>query len=313
MMIIVRSYGANNKIATTSIEKASFLKKTVWIDCINPSKEEINAIVKKTGINPEDIDDCLDQSEKPRLQRDQSYFFFIIGAPIRKGEKQVIATSPFGVFVGKRFLLTIHRFKVKALDDFVKKEEALLPIFKQGQERIIYNLLMSVFKDFYVIIEEFEQNLEKIEDKVVKASEKILQDLLASKKVLLYIRRTLRNNREVVGALKESTLVKKRELLYDLYVECVQQVDMVELFRERLTVALEIYFSSVSNRLNEIMKYFTVIASLILLPTLISGIYGMNFALLPLKEHDYGFWIMIGIMLTSMLIMFSFFKKKKWV
>jgi len=207
----------------------------------------------------------------------------------------------------------VHRFKIKALDDFAKKEESLLPLFKQGQERIIYNLLMAIFKDFYVILEEFEQNLEKIEDKVVKASEKILHSILASKKVLLYIRRTLIDNREVIGALKESTLIKKRELLYDLYVECVQQVDMIELFRERQTGALEIYFSSVSNRLNEIMKYFTVIASLILLPTLISGIYGMNFAVLPLKEHFYGFWMMIGIMLISMFIMFLFFKKKKWV
>lgn len=312
-MITTRSYRGNNRISITSeIEKIFLLKRAVWIDCVNPSKEEIDAIFRKTGINPDDIKDCLDQSEKPRLQRDQKYFFFIVGVPVRKDGGQ-ISTSPLGIFKGERFLLTVHKFKINALDDFVKKEESLVPVFKQGEERVMYNLLLSIFKDFYTIIEGFEQDLEKIENRVIKASDKTLHDILNAKKILLYIRRALRDNQEVISALKESTLIKKRALLYDLSVEAVQQVDMVELSRERLTVALEIYFSSVSNRLNEIMKYFTVIASLILLPTLISGIYGMNFQILPLKDHFYGFWIMIGIMLFSMTIMFLFFKKKKWV
>lgn len=312
-MITTRSYRGGDRISITSdIEKIFLLKRAVWIDCVSPSDKEIDSLFKKTGINPEDIKDCLDQSEKPRLQRDQKYFFFIIGAPVRKEGGQ-ITTSPLGIFRGERFLLTVHKFRINALDDFVKKEESLVPVFKQGEERVVYNLLLSIFKDFYTIIEGFEQDLERIESRVIKASDKTLHDILNAKKALLYIRSTLRNNHDVISALKESTLIKKRALLYDLSVEAMQQVDTVELFRERLTVALEIYFSSVSNRLNEIMKYFTVIASLILLPTLISGIYGMNFQVLPLKEHFYGFWIMIGIMLLSMTIMFLLFKKKKWV
>lgn len=311
-MIITRSYGNNHKIETPSIERTSFLKKTVWIDCVNPTKEEATAIVKKTGVSRGDIEDCLDQSEKPRFQREKDYFFFIIGVPLRKDKKQIV-TSTLGIFVGKRFLLTVHKFKIDALNAFVKKEEALRAIFKLGNERVIYNLFMGILKDFYVIIEEMEQSLEKIENRVVKASERVLHDILAEKKTLLYVRRTLINNRDVIGAIKESTLIKKRELFYDLYIEIVQQVDMIEIARERLTGSLEIYYSSVSNRLNEVMKYFTVIASLILLPTLIAGIYGMNFIVLPLKEHNHGFWIMLGIMLASMLVMFYFFKKKKWV
>lgn len=310
-MITVRSF-ANNKLETTTIEKINFLKKIVWIDCENPTKEEISALIKKIGVYSSDIADCLDQSEKPRLQREQDYFFFIMGVPIKKDGK--LATSPLGFFVGKRFLLTIHKFKVKALDDFVKNEESLKPVFEQGKERIIYNLLMSVLKDFYVIIEGFEQGLEKIESKVIKQeSGRVQNDILDSKKSLLYARRTLMDNRDVINSIKESALVKRRELLYDLHIEFVQQIDMVEMARERLTAVLEIYFSSVSNRLNEVMKSFTVIASLILLPTLISGIYGMNFVALPLKEHNYGFWIMLAVMLFSVSLMVFFFKRKKWV
>jgi len=312
-MIVARSY-ANNKLETTTIEKTSFLKKTVWINCENPTKEEINKLTKKIGVSHADIVDCLDQSEKPRLQRDQNYFFFIIGVPRRRGEKEEIVTSPLGVFVGKRFLLTVHKHKIKSLSNFLKDEESLIQIFKQGHERIIYNLLMSVLKDFYVIIEEFEQNLEKVENRVIKTeSDRVQHDILDLKKTLLYVRRTLIDNRDVIDAVKESTLIKKRALLYDLYIEFVQQIDMVELARERLTSVLEIYFSSVSNKLNEKMKYFTIIASLILLPTLISGIYGMNFIALPLKEHNYGFWIMLGVMLFGMLMMLLFFRKKKWI
>lgn len=311
-MIVVRSY-ANNKIEETTIEKVSFLKKIVWIDCENPTKEEIKAVIKKTGINYADITDCLDQSEKPRLQRNPDHFFFIVGVPVKK-EGEQIKTSPLGIFVNKRCLLTVHKLKVKALKDFVKNEENLKPVFQQGNERIIYNLLISVLKDFYLIIEELEQGLEKVESKVIKQdSRQVQHEILDLKRALLYVRRTLVDNRDVINSVKESTLIKRRELLYDLYVEFLQQIDMVELARERLTSALEIYFSSMSNRLNEIMKSFTVIASLILLPTLISGIYGMNFMVLPLKDHGYGFWIVLAIMLGSMSLMVLFFKKKKWV
>ena len=311
-MIEVRSYGANKKLELTDIKKANFLKKTVWIDCENPTKEEITELIKKTGVTKEDILDCLDQSEKPRLQRSPNYFFFILGVPFRKDEKE-ISTAPLGIFIHKRFLLTIHKSKIHALNHFVKKEELLKDVFKLGVERISYNLLMHILKDFYVIIEDVEQNLEKIENRVIKNSNSVMHDVMALKKALLYIRRTMVNNREVISSIKESTLIKKRELLQDLYIEFVQQVDMIEIARERLTVSLEIYYSSISNKLNEVMKHFTVVASLILLPTLIAGIYGMNFIVLPLKEHTYGFWIMLGIMLIGMLIMFYFFKKKKWV
>jgi len=311
-MITVRSFG-NHKLSTISLDKASFLKRTVWIDCENPTKEEITALVKKTGIAKSDILDCLDKSEKPRLQRNQDHLLFILGVPFRKDHSQ-IDKSPLGLFLSKRFLLTVHKHKIEAFKTFLKKDDtALKEIFKLGKERIAYNLLMSILKDFYAILEEMEKSLEKIENKVVKSANSVLNNIMALKKTLLYVRTTLIDNREVVISIKESTWIKKRELFQDLYVEFAQQVDMVEIFRERLTGALEIYYSSVSNKLNQVMKYFTVIASLIMLPTLISGIYGMNFLRLPLKEHPNGFWIMIGIMLISMLIMFFFFKREKWV
>lgn len=312
-MIIARSYG-NHKLEATSIEKVNFLKKTVWIDCENPTKQEINDLAKKTGVSTAGIIDCLDQSEKPRLQREEDYFFFIIGVPLKKEKEEELITSPLGVFVGKRFLLTVHKYKFNALDEFLKKEENLILAFQQGHERIIYNLLMSILKDFYVIIEELEQHLEKIETKVLKSgSDRVQSDILNLKNGLFHIRRTLVDNRDVINSVKESTLLKKRALLYDLYIEFVQQIDMVELSRERVTGVLEIYLSSVSNRLNEIMKYFTVIASLILLPSLIAGIYGMNFVALPLKEHNYGFWIIMCVMLFGMMIMLLFFRRKSWV
>ncbi|MCG2717253.1 MAG: hypothetical protein L6408_00255, partial [Nanoarchaeota archaeon] len=169
-------------------------------------------------------------------------------------------------------------------------------------------------KDYHEVLEDMDQELEKIEGRILKTeSEKIPYTILDLKKTLLYIRRALVGNRDTINSLKESTLIKKRDLLYDLYIEFVQQVDMVELSRERMTAMLEIYFSLASNKLNVIMKYFAVIAALILLPTLISGIYGMNFISLPLKEHPNGFWMILSIMVLIMGIMFLYFRRKKWI
>ncbi len=311
-MITVLSYDKKT-LKKISLDKFKKFKNATWIDSENPSEKEMDLITQKIGINRADIIDCLDPSEKPRLQREKNYFFFILGVPLRKNEKHII-TAPLGVFLGKNFVLTVHRFQTKAVDDFLNKGKLLLPIFKQGIERVLYNLLMIILKDFYAIIEEMEQNLERIETKVINSeSEQLPHNILGLKKTLFYIRKTFIDNRDVITLIKERTLFKNRGLLYDLYIEFVQQVDMTEILRERLTVALEIYFSSVSNKLNVVMKSFTVIASLILLPTLIAGVYGMNFTFLPLRNHPYGFWIMIVIMFLSVLVMFLYFKRKNWV
>ena len=101
-------------------------------------------------------------------------------------------------------------------------------------------------------------------------------------------------------------------MIHQLHNDIIQLIDENNLYHERLTGVVDAYLTKQSNDLNEIMKSFTVIASLILLPTLIAGAYGMNLVL-PLRDHPQGFWILLGIMIVGVVLMLFFFKKKEWV
>ena len=171
------------------------------------------------------------------------------------------------------------------------------------------------------MIKEFSQNLEDIEDRLDKIEEKAIRaesnmgQIFALKKNIIYLRKALSGDREVVEHIISGAIpiLKNKTLFNMLFIELSQLIDTEELIKDRLTGVLEVHLSSISNKLNEVMKSFTVIASLLLIPMLISGIYGMNFRVLPLSQHDYGFWFSLGFMLITVVLMLLFFKIRKWL
>jgi len=152
---------------------------------------------------------------------------------------------------------------------------------------------------------------------VAESKQEDLQIIQHLKRDMLFFRKSVWPLREVIGGLakSESTLIKEDVLVYvrDVYDHVIQVIDTIETFRDMLSAMLEIYLSSVGNRMNQVMKVLTIIATIFIPMTFLAGIYGMNFKYMPELEWRYAYLVFWLVVITVFIIMIALFKKKKWL
>ena len=303
---------------TVEIDKLKLLRKSGWIDVRDPSEEELEALAGETGILVKDLKGCIDPNERPRLQERKTYVMVIFRAPfLENGRPKAgaeISTTPIGFILSKNYLLTVHLEKIESFASVHTQEAELSQLLKQGPEHLLAAFLFEIIRHFALVLDDISEDVDHLEDRMVRvAAEENVAHVFRTKKTLLYFRKALIANRDVITLLEKSEFTQVNSLFRDLYIELMQLIDISEIFRETLTNAIEIHLSAVSTKLNEVMKMFAVIAFLLLLPTLISGIYGMNFAVLPLSQHPQGFWMILGLMVLTILLTLTIFRYKEWV
>lgn len=285
-------------------DRIEISKNFYWIDVINPNNDEINKINRKLKISLNDLKYTLDSREKPRVDIRDKYSLVILRAT------NGTSISPIGVIISKHFIMTIHKDEISSLRSLIEQEHHI----HHEINNIVYEIILGLIRDFSKIIEDLDLKLDHIEEKAIKADSN-MEQMFGLKKSMIYLRKGLTSNREVIEIIMNGNvpLLKNKDMFNMVFIEISQLIDTEEVIKDRLTSVLEIHLSSISNKLNEVMKSFTVIASLLLMPMLITGIYGMNFRVLPLSQSDYGFWISLGIMIVSVTIMLLFFKLRKWI
>lgn len=283
--VIYVSKGIINKI---DINKR-FPKSPVWINTFNLGNNELSILNKRLGINKYVLKHFLDSREIPRIEQYKSYNIIILKFLINNKIKTL------GVVKHKDYILTMcsENINIKVDEEAFKDSNILLK-----------DILDSLIKNFSDRLQKVEDDINYLED--ITFDEKIDNDpkqIFNVKKELMYLKKALNANKGVISKIKD---------FEDVHLEINQLVDTENTLSSRITSVMDMYMSFSSNKLNEIMKSFTVIASLLLLPMLISGIYGMN-VMLPLGEIEGSFFIILGIMLFLMILMLLYFKLKKWV
>lgn len=317
-MIKVYKY-QKGKIKETSLNSLT-TKTPIWADCINPTKKEVEEIAKKADISLIDLEETLDEEERPKVIDLNNYSLIVFKAPFfENGE---ITTTPISIFLSKNKsnVITIRLKEIRALinikENLIAKNKTVM--FEKGSSYFVYRLIDEILNSYFMVLDQVEETIDKIEDKVLeKPDKKVVEQIFETKKTLIYFHKALTANREVISYIeKEYCLhVHKRDIkqFKILYNDVVQLIDMESTYRDILTGSLDIYLSSISNNLNTIMKKMTAMASFILLPTLISGIYGMNFHMMPELYWSYGYFFALGLMVLSVVGMYVYFKRKGWI
>ncbi|PLW79330.1 magnesium and cobalt transport protein CorA [Candidatus Woesearchaeota archaeon] len=315
-MIEVKFFDGHGSVIST-LENMSLKEKNILLDCVNPSKVELQLVAKTFGISFSDLEKGLDPEERPTIENFETYNRITISAPIgSNGQSKTISLS---FFVGDNYLIILSKKKIPLFDklnNLPKKtyDEA----FGKDISHLLHFYMYQAINEYFHVIDEIEDEIDKIENKLFKnVNKSILKNIFSLKKTLIYFHKSLVANREVFLSIDKETIsqIKKSDLknYRNLYFDINQLIDMVGTHREILTGSMDIYMSAVSNNLNEVMKKLTVYASYIMVPTLISGIYGMNFQHLPEIYWKYGYFFALGLMGLSVLAIRNSFKKKGWI
>jgi len=287
-----------------------------WIDCFAPTLNELRIIAEKTGLPLSELKEYVDPQERPKVIDLEKFSVIVFGAPIQK--QHSVKITPIAIFISKNSIITFRQERIFGIDKIKGLAEAhKIKLFGNPTIFLRY-LLDNIISDYFKIFDKIEDKIEKVEDTIIKHPDKIkTNDIFKIKKTLIYFHKSLVANREVVTGIEKEYLSKvhKKEIykFRELYNDIVQLIDMEETHREIMTGVLDMYLGTLSNNMNEVVRKLTVYASYILVPTLISGIYGMNFKYMPEIFWTYGYVFALGLMFFSVLGMHFFFRKKGWV
>lgn len=278
----------------------------------------IEKIGRKLNVHPLVLEDIADTSQRPRCEDVGDYFIIILKMISFDGENRVITVEQMSLLIGSNYVVS---FQEKPGDVFqLLRARLRLPesrIRHMGSDYLAYALMDAIVDNYYIVVEKIGDQVEEIEDDVMNQPDpKILERLQHIKRTLLFLRRSIWPLREVINTFEKSEkLLNKhtRPYLRDVYDHTVQIMDMLETMRDMNTGLFDIYLSNVSNKMNQVMKVLTIIATIFIPLTFIVGVYGMNFRYMPELTLHWGYpavWIFMLLLTAFMLILF---KIKKWL
>ena len=313
---MIRSFGyKKNKIRKIELKDISKFKS--WVRLVDPTKQEIEEIAKFTNIPLSELLESYQEEERPRLTK-ENYIEIIYSAPyIEKGEG---TTVPLNIYLYKNNLITLEKRSNKILDLIENEMEKnrYKFLFKKGVSYFIFFILDKINDDFLTKIDKIARNIDVYEevtkrDLTIKDIEKIYEQSVT----LSFFNQALIANIEVLNALRKGHFKQfkgsDRTLFEELYYDALQVLDTEKIQREAITNLFQLQSIISSSKLNEFMKKLTTIALIIAIPTLISGMYGMNFLHIPLRNHPYGFIITSSIILIITFSFYLLFKRFDWV
>ncbi|NLX52685.1 MAG: magnesium/cobalt transporter CorA [Deltaproteobacteria bacterium] len=277
--------------------------------------EEIGALF---GLHPLILEDILNTDQRPKAE-DFGDYLFIVLKNISNSTNRDFQVEQVSIILGKDFVLSF-REKESPLFDPIRERlrTAKGRVRKAGADYLAHHLLDAVVDQYFVVLDDIEQKIERLEDDLVlRTTPAKLQEIHRLKKELIVLRKSLWPLREAIALLErsDSPLITDSDLIYfkDISDHIIAVIDTVDTFRDILAGMLDIYLSSAGIKLNQVMKVLTIIATIFMPLTFLAGIYGMNFKYMPGLDWPWSFFVVWGAMLTIALGMLMLFRRKKWI
>lgn len=291
----------------------------LWVDARSITEKELNHLARLFGLHALAIESCLDGYRRPHLYEFPDHFY--VNMTVLKPSRNNHGFKPMEMhlFVGGRFIITIVKNTEndavdKALEEYIDTPS----LCSRGPMYGVYLLAEDLVETYYPIVENLDDEADKLESVMLeRADKKSLKHNFDLKRRGFELRRLLGPQRDILNDLarRDFPFLEGENQVYfqDIYNRMIRVFDMLDTIREILSGNLDIYLSTVSNRLNEIMKVLTVAATILMILSFITGFYGMNFDYMPGLHYKYAFHVTIGLMVAITIGMMIWFKKKGWM
>ncbi len=281
------------------------------------------AFVQKAGetfsIHPLLLEDIVNTGQRPKFQDHGKLLFFVLRMLYKPQDRNNIISEQVSIVLGRNFVLTFQEMPGDVFDVIRNRiRTGGGRIRNSGADYLAYALIDAIVDNYFSVLEDLDVKIESIQQTALdNPTPPTLHRIHGLKHELVSIRRQLWPLREAISLLQktENQLVSKElsPYLHDVYEHTFQLLDTIESMREMISTALETYMSSVSNRMNEIMKVLTIISTIFIPLTFIAGIYGMNFEHMPELSWPLGYAAVLGVMAAIGGAMVLFFKRRHWL
>ena len=305
------------------VEECGQFKDTSTVTWINVDGIHELDIVEKMGeqfrLHPLLLEDIVDTGQRAKSEDQGDTLFTVLKMLYVDEEDGALKAEQVSLVIGSNFVLSFQEQEgdvFEQIRDRIRKNKGR--IRKMGADYLAYSLIDAIVDNYFLILEGVGERLEALEEELIsRATPEASGEIHRVKRDALFLRKSVWPLREVISSLArgESPLIRKDTLPYlrDVYDHTIQVIDTIETFRDMISGMRDAYLSVLSNRMNEVMKVLTIIATIFIPLTFITGVYGMNFKYMPETEWHWGYFVSLGLMAAVAALMIAFFKKRKWL
>jgi len=297
-----------------------------WINLDGVHETQLlEQIGSRFGIHPLVLEDIVNTDQRPKVEQYYNFIYVVLKMMHYNEARETVEGEQISLVLGPRFVISFQERPGDVFDPIrqrIRTKDSR--VRRNGADYLLYRLLDTIVDSYFLILEKLGERIEDLEAELMDhPSQESLRKIHRLKREVMYLRKSVWPLRETCSGLnrEDSALISASTEIFlrDVYDHTIQVIDTLENFRELLTGMLEIYMSSMSQRMNEVMKVLTIIATIFIPLTFIAGIYGMNFN--PQSSHwnmpelnwRWGYPATIAVMATVALVMILYFRRRKWL
>ncbi|MFA6023701.1 MAG: magnesium transporter CorA family protein [Candidatus Gracilibacteria bacterium] len=303
------------------MQQSISFEKLTWTVVEDPDAESLLALKEKHGFHELDIEDCLSENQRSKVDEYEDYLFIILHIPYFDKRKQRIVSEEVDIFIKANLLITVHWGGLKPLNDFYALTEKSLTerkkVMGHSSGYLMYEIVDHLFAGLFPLLDNIESNVNSLEQEAFLGGQKdMLKEILNTKKNIIGFRRVMAPLRTVVAQIEHKNkkfLPDSLEVYFDDVLDKVEKIwSNLENLKELVESLQDTNESLISHTTNNVIKTLTVFSVVMLPLNLLAGMYGMNVHL-PYAQHPLIFFVLAGGMLFILFVMLVFFRFKRWI
>ncbi len=292
-----------------------------WINIENPTEKEIDYLAQNYPFHHLDLDDCLSRMQRPKIDEYKDYLFLVFHFPVYNKEARGTTTSQLSVFIGEKYLITLHRGELKPLVKLFREceidEESRQEYLSRGSSFLLYRIIDRLVDYCFPILNKMFDNIEAVEDDIFSDSKSnTVKEISLIRRDIIAFRRIIWPMRAVIGSMERKLRRFVRQDMEVYFGDITDHADKIwdalDEYKEIIEGLSDTYDSLATNRTNEVVRMLTVIATILLPITVVASIFGMNIPL-PFQDSSYSLSIVFLIMLVIVSSMLLFFRRQHWI
>jgi magnesium transporter len=266
----------------------------VWADVSDPTSTDFEELAEEFGFHPLSIEDCRNEHQRPKVEEYPGYYFIVLYEAQLAGANDRLELRELNIFLGKNYLVTVHSRPIRAIDTASRLWHEWTDRAEQGSGLLAYLLIDAIVDDYLPLLDVVSERMDDLEDSIFgEFRPEAIEEIFSIKKKLLYLRRSITPLRDVFNTMlrREQPIFPRETHVYfqDVFDHLIRVSDTIDTLRDMLGSTMDAYLSVSGNRMNQIMKRLTSISTVLMSVTLVAGIYGMNFTLMPELQWRYGY------------------------